>query len=317
MSNILFISPQFFNYHIVIKKELESLGYNVFWYSDRPSDNFISKCLIRLNKNFYKKKTKKYINKIIEENVDKKIDYVFVIFGQSFSKEDIIKLKDSFKEAKFIYYAWDSSKNFPVIKEIYSLFDKSYSFDKEDCKDLDMEFLPLFYSNEYITNNVEYDCSIIMTIKPGKLDNLKMVLKKLPVELKVYKHLYIQSKLVYLYFKLTRKEFRKTKMSDFKYKRIDEQETNLIASKSKVVIDCQMKDQNGLTIRTFETLHLNKKLITTNKNIKEYDFYSPENIKIITENEIIEKDFFEKEFDEKYKLSNTYSLNSFVNKLLK
>ena len=98
MSNILFISPQFFNYHIVIKKELESLGYNVFWYSDRPSDNFISKCLIRLNKNFYKKKTKKYINKIIEETGVKNLKPV----SNDILSLDVLTVDGHMKKGKYI-----------------------------------------------------------------------------------------------------------------------------------------------------------------------------------------------------------------------
>jgi len=48
-----------------------------------------------------------------------------------------------------------------------------------------------------------------------------------------------------------------------------------------VVLDVQKKGQSGLTFRPFEALGLNKKLITTNPNIKEYDFYNPSNISII------------------------------------
>ena len=52
-------------------------------------------------KSSQKNKKIENINKIIEENVDKKIDYVFVIFGQSFSKEDIIELvHELFKSTK-------------------------------------------------------------------------------------------------------------------------------------------------------------------------------------------------------------------------
>ena len=61
MANVLFISPEFFDYQIRLTNEMERLGHNVFWYSDRPKNSFLSKALIRLNKNLLKKKTNKYI----------------------------------------------------------------------------------------------------------------------------------------------------------------------------------------------------------------------------------------------------------------
>ena len=79
-----------------------------------------------------------------------------------------------------------------------------------------------------------------------------------------------------------------------------------------------MKNQVGLTIRTFEALHLKKKLITSNKNIMKYEFYTPNNIYVIDENSEnkIPNEFFESDFDESFALSTDYSLDSFVKKLL-
>lgn len=39
----------------------------------------------------------------------------------------------------------------------------------------------------------------------------------------------------------------------------------------------------GLTLRPMEALFFGRKLITTNKDIKNYDFYCPENIFILDE----------------------------------
>lgn len=318
MANILFISPIFFDYQIRLTKEMESQGHNVFWYSDRPKNNFFSKSLIRLNKNLLKRKTNKYIDKIIEEIADKKIDYVLVIFGQSFSKDNILKLRKQFKSAKFVYYTWDAVENFAVIKELYPLFDNYYSFDKKDCKKYGFKFLPLFYSNDYIENEYEYDFTLITTVKAGKLSNIKKILNMIPIDAKVYKHLYIQSKLVYLYYKIKLKEFKGTKMKDFKYYTLKQDEVNDILSKSKVVIDIQMGKQNGLTMRTFETLHLNKKLITSNQNIKQYDFYSSNNILCLEDiKETVDSNFYNETFDLNNKLDSKYSIASFVKQLLK
>ena len=48
--------------------------------------------------------------------------------------------------------------------------------------------------------------------------------------------------------------------------------------KTKCILDAPQKGQNGLTIRTIECLGAKRKLITTNQDIVNYDFYCPENI---------------------------------------
>jgi hypothetical protein len=61
-----------------------------------------------------------------------------------------------------------------------------------------------------------------------------------------------------------------------------------------VILDVAKQGQTGLTFRPFEALGLNKKLITTNASIKDYDFYDPENIMIVEPGRIcLEKEFFE------------------------
>ena len=70
--------------------------------------------------------------------------------------------------------------------------------------------------------------------------------------------------------------------------------------------------QYGLTSRCIEALGANRKLITTNENIKDYDFFNESNIRIIDrKNPIINADFFisdyikpKKEIYEKYSLKN-------------
>ena len=55
-----------------------------------------------------------------------------------------------------------------------------------------------------------------------------------------------------------------------------------------------------MSFRPFEAIGLKKKLITNNIEIKNYDFYDPQNIFVIEdiENISISKDFFESEYKE-------------------
>src|SRR5690606_27309560 len=50
------------------------------------------------------------------------------------------------------------------------------------------------------------------------------------------------------------------------------------AFNSKILLDVPTAHHNGLSFRVFEAIGFGKKLITTNKEIKQYDFYHPNNI---------------------------------------
>jgi hypothetical protein len=81
-------------------------------------------------------------------------------------------------------------------------------------------------------------------------------------------------------------------------KHIDLNTVNEYIKNSKTVLDVHKKNQNGLSFRVFESLGTQKKLITTNTDIKNYDFYNPNNIFIIENDDfLIPKSFFETAYE--------------------
>jgi hypothetical protein len=94
---------------------------------------------------------------------------------------------------------------------------------------------------------------------------------------------------------------------------------------SNVILDIHHPLQNGLTIRTFETLGAKKKIITTNEHIKKYKFYNSNNILIIDRKipkidiNFFNQDFQDCELDLYYAMSldgwlDTILFNKFTNK---
>lgn len=83
---------------------------------------------------------------------------------------------------------------------------------------------------------------------------------------------------------------------------------------SKALLDLKLKEHNGLSFRFFEALKYEKKLITDNPDVKNYDFYNPENIFIIGEdseenlNSFIENPYQEipAEIKNKYSFENWF-----------
>ena len=68
-------------------------------------------------------------------------------------------------------------------------------------------------------------------------------------------------------------------------------------AESKCILDYNQEGQVGLSLRPMEALFLERKLITNNTDIKNYDFYNHDNIFILGEDNINEiKEFINKPY---------------------
>ncbi len=319
MKRVLLICPNFFEYHKLVLNELVERGFEVTWMDDRPSNNFLTKSLIRLNKNLVKHKIENYSDMIANKMKENKFDICIIILGQSFNAKDIKKWRIVNPNCKFVYYTWDSVKNFKNTIELINECDISYSFDKTDVDTYkNLNFLPLFYSKVVDKDsNVNYDFSYIGTIKLGKYEYIKKIINQLETKYpNSYVYFYIQSPLVLMYYKLRFKEFKRAKFSEFKYKKLNYDETLRIYANSRFVVDCQMKNQKGLTMRTFEVLALKSKLVTSNDDIVKYDFFNENNIYVTQGTFDFNDKFFVNNFIENDDFMKNYSLKSFINCLL-
>ena len=129
---VVLISPDFFDLSKKIKALIEEEGYEVFYFSDRPSEKMLSKALIRLNRNFLRLSVKKYVKRIVNEINKIQPDKIIIINGQSFKTDDIKTILNSAKDADNAFFAWDSVSTFPFIKDFFPLFKRSYTFDDVD-----------------------------------------------------------------------------------------------------------------------------------------------------------------------------------------
>ena len=322
MKNVLFISTTFNSYYKSIICEFEKKGYAVDWFSDRPSNSIFTRALIRVNKNILKNKIKKYEQEILQRCISKTYDIVFVILGQSFSEDFWEKLRLIQSNAKFIYYTWDSVANFPCIEKNIKYFDYAYCFDKRDSKKFSCSFLPLFYIDDFknIDCDIKYDFSYIGTIKPQRYQKINDLIKKLESNgYNGFKYFYLHSKVVLFYYKLKyRSEFKRLKSKQVKFKYLPKSECAQVESQSKFILDMPQKNQEGLTIRTFEALALKRKLITTNHDIINYDFYDRSNIYVVKDNYIDFNDvFFTSDYKElSSEIYEKYSISSWLDKIL-
>lgn len=183
---------------------------------------------------------------------------------------------------------WDSIDNIPNINKKLNLFDYVSSFDRKDCiNNPSINFRPLFYCDDYKATNdlkqkYKYDISFIGTIHSDRYKILKEIEKSTKKQnLKLYMYPFLQSKFIYYFYKITKKEFRDTTINNFKFEKISSSDISNIVDRSRIIIDIQHPNQTGLTMRTIEMIGMKKQIITTNKDIVNYDFYDSRNIFIL------------------------------------
>ena len=325
--NILLISPNFFDYAQKISKGLEYKGYKVDWYDDRPSANSIVKAIIRINKNFINFYIKRYFEKIYKKIKDKQYLKVILVSGQSLSlsREMIIKIKECQPNAEFVLYQWDSLKNFKYIEGFKDLFDRAYSFDNDDVNEnAYLKFLPLFYTNEYKkigesgVKEFKYDFLFVGTAHPKKYFYVKKMSEMLRERFdKQYVYFFFPSIIVYIYRKIFNKEFKDARIKEFNFKPVSNDELMDLIKNSKCILDSAQENQVGLTIRVIEAVGAKRKLITTNKDVVNYNFYCPENIYIYDGEFDFSNVFFNKEYKElNEKIYNQYSIDVWLDVLL-
>jgi hypothetical protein len=296
---ILIISPKYFGYPEMIVEKLRTYGAFVVWLDGRPDNSFITKTMMRYFPFFYKNKITNYYKKVINN-----IFYQILIINPEYLSVNIIHtLRKKTNAIRLILYMWDSFLNKKKVIGSIKYFDKVLTFDSDDAKRLNLYFRPLFFlsgNQDKIENHDEIDISFIGTGHSDRAKILEEIKRQcINLKLKYYFYLYLQNKIIYYFHKITNKHFKNIKKSYFHFRHIDYDKYINISEKSKAIIDIEHPKQKGLTMRTFEVLGKEKKLITTNRNIENYDFYNASNIMVVDRlNPVIDKDFINTDYQQ-------------------
>lgn len=317
MKNILLYMTDFYGYNNSIIAELEKQGWNVYWFLDKVTLSPVENIVDKIVPQYKHQKFDKYFLESVNAVKDIKFDLILIVYGAAFVKKKHLEiLRQHFKGVKIVYYAWDSVANFPGIKVLFENADVSFTFDRSDAQLYHVSFLPLFYAERHnkLTKPV-YDISTVMTFFSEKSESLKQAVAVVPKECSVFYYLKLRSFLYYLKLVITDRESVRFFGKYFQFKSLNSETVYDVFDKSKAVLDCPLPKQKGLTMRTFEVLSKNKKMITTNTDIVNYDFYSPDNIFVVQHNRTDLKEFLDSDFNSEFEISEKYSLESFICRL--
>lgn len=317
---ILFFTASFMGFQFDIKKCLDAQGAKVEWFDERMSDKTLNKIIVRLDRDALSRKISKYYNDILNNVRTNHYDYVLFVNIEAATRSILMHYKEAFPDAKFILYEWDSIRNQKNAKENLDLFDIVWTFDRNDSKEYGIRFLPLFYLDKYARlekrNNYKNKILFVGTTHSDRYRFIKTIEKQVcKNNEKSFLWFYFPSKLLYYKMWFSDRAFRSSsRMSDFRFSVLNEDELLKEVEQSEIIVDAQHPKQTGLTMRTIEALGSCRKLITTNADIENYDFYNPHNILLVDRiNPVVTDDFLNSRYEDvPEEIYRKYSLTSWV-----
>lgn len=314
---ITILSLDKWGYNKYIADALEEKGHevtNIDFYKFKytyPSKlhkiaNFFTKSLF--NYNFKRAHLNTAISKLIANQP--KQDYTLIIKSDNLSISTIKKIKKN--TLQLVTFLNDSTSRYPRMKKVFPYFDTVYAFDPDDVKKYDFNL---------ITNYIYFDYKNLRLPEPefnvfniSSLDKRKQTMPNFAN-----------------YFNLHNIDFKLIAFSSDYDTNLDD--TNIehttkmyslnevfeIVKKSRILLDLQRPKQKGLSFRVFEAIALQKKLITTNTDIVNYDFYDANNIFIVDpENIEIPSNFFSTSYKPlPPKIVKHYHISSWVKHVFK
>lgn len=199
----------------------------------------------------------------------------YIVYDARASAEYLRWLREHHPTARIILFYDNPIANTEVkIDQLEKSICECWSFDYDDCERYGLQYNSEFYFEELICDKrkLKYDVMFLGKDK-GRYDRLIALEKEfLDVGLSFYLHIVPDSKL-----DANKKEKYRDGVS---YEKLLE-----LVSESKVLLDILQEDQVGLTLRNMEAVFNGKKQITDNPKIRRYNFYSPDNVFILGEDD--------------------------------
>ena len=285
--SIIIFVPDHFGFPEVFGKNLEYLGFTVNQLRLSPITEpllFSEKIVHGYKKLFLNDKT--YKSKIISEKscqpvitqlsaVKHKADYALVVRPDLLSEAAIRAVTSS---AEFtVAYQWDGLGRYPRAAKLINLFDEFYVFDKSDCSKFAGTKPASNFYFDYPTAEVEgteADVYFVGTFMKDRINEL--------IELsKIFKDLHLKADLTIVSNKKNLAPRYSSLPIKFAESGINFETAAKRAKQAATLLDFQNHHHKGLSMRVFEAVGCEKKLITNNALVKEYDFYDENNILVL------------------------------------
>ncbi|SMC40803.1 hypothetical protein SAMN06296427_10212 [Moheibacter sediminis] len=298
-------------------------NYNVYEFYDEPISYFKFNLFQKIENLVYKKvfKDNKHLHEINERNfinhtnrslkklkrLNLKFDYCFVIRGDLIPENALKYAQDI--SGKMVDYQLDGIKVSQKILDYYYLFDKVFVFDESDVANYP-EYNFTAITNCYFEDKIQEEKIIDFyytgAYLPDRFENLKEIINYSGTEFN---------------YKILLGAFRNMespKEIEIITEPITYEENLQYAKRAKILLDFKREEHDGLSLRFFEAMNYNCKVITNNHSVKNYDFYNPDNIFIT---DFINFDGLEEFIKKRYQsipsdIKSKYEFKSWISNIL-
>jgi hypothetical protein len=322
-ADLLLIGGGFFGYAHEIISALSQRGRTVAWFEDRPALDTVTKSLLRIAPGLVAAKSEAYFKRITEKMRDHPIRDVLVIKGEALSLTSIELMRSAMPQARFTLYFWDSYRNMPADSpKKVSVFDKSFTFDPRDAEsDSRLAYRPLFYVDDYallprVTPDI--DLLFVGSVHSDRYATLHRLSLALPPGIRLESILYFPSRIVYAVRRVCDPHFWRARRDEFIFHPLGKGDIQTLIARARAVVDIERSVQCGFTMRTIEMLGAGKKLLTTNSEVANADFFDSNNISILDRRRpIVSSAFLETEYrPPNAEILKRYSLSGWLDEVL-
>ena len=276
---IILIMPPDFELYKVFEQQLSCMGFDqveviapIFQYNLKGRVlNFVQKFFLT-NKTYKIELIDAHYTQEVSNALDKfskgSIDYAVVIRPDKLDIQTIEKIHQV--AHKVVAYQWDGLVRFPKVFDIIGCFEHFFVFDP---RDFSLYNFYMDFQQENIISETKEVLYVGMYIE-DRLQSLLRVVNKLSQ--------YDLNLNINLFYGRKTPPFFHPNISFFT-KGISFQTYLSLVCKASILLDIKTVDHEGLSFRVFEAIKYEKKLITNNTTIKQYDFYHPNNIFVFEE----------------------------------
>lgn len=304
--NILLLCYNFFEYDKMLMNKLYELGAkNVYlktaaYFASSPRDDMFWHPIYKSPYLYLKDPhaRSKWTKQFQDDISDLKFDVFLVIENTSFKKSFMRFLRDRNPGIKTIWFLWDTFKiQQKFHKDYIKLFDKVYTFDRDDAYRYNLSYYPNFYVEPKGKSNNLYDICFVgsanSSVTSFRIEAIAKIKKQCDaLGLRSYFYVKVEPrtksknvfKRIFRYFVPCRydKMLEKYYAKGFLHtKGLSQNEFNDVIRDSSAIIDLSYPDRQGMTINAIAAIASGKKLVTTNYKIEQEPFFHFNNILII------------------------------------
>ena len=296
---VLLVSTPYMGIYQDIINGLEGLGFEVEFISQKSFPNnpnlVLHKKVGKEKREQFQNVLEKYWKGILDyrKPEDLYFDYLFVINGLTIHPYLFEKLRGVNQNVVAVNYIYDRIKGVYQIDQNFKYFDSVFSFDRSDVKEYNLFFLPIYWVPVKGHISETYDFFAFGGIDPVRVGVFKRIKRivdsnKLKGFVKVY-HPRVGNSLMYTVRRIGKYVLQHRKSPSLKELKTDlytsdsvsTEQFRIYLNSSKVVVDTNHSYQDGMTARFMWALGAGKKILTNNIHVKDYDFFSKEQIMIL------------------------------------